>query len=291
MIPLAVLLVAGVGFGAFLVITALTTQPPAVESGWPEGPPGRRATARFRTAGIGRRAAFAAAGAMTLGLLTRWPVAALSGGVLGWFGIDLVGQKEARQAALERSEAVASWAEMLRDTLAGAHGLEQAIMTTAAVAPAAIRDDLLLLTARLPSEPLPSALRRLADQLADPTADLVVAALVIAAEGSPRDLGVLLGSLAEAARDEAAMRRRVEATRARARTTVQIVTGLTAILAAGLLVFSGGYLEPFGAPLGQVVLAFVAALFGLSLWWLARMANYQGPERFLTAAPGTGAPR
>jgi len=292
MIPLAVLLGAAVGFGAYLIITALTARPSDLESGWPEGQSYRRATAWFRTAGIGRRSALAAGGAMTLGLLTRWPVAALSGAALGWFGIDLFGQKGAREAALERSEAVACWAEMLRDTLAGAHGLEQAIMTTAAVAPTAIRDELLLLTARLPSEPLPNALRRLADELADPTADLVVAALVIAAEGSPRDLGVLLGSLAEAARDEAAMRRRVEATRARARTTVQIITGLTVILAAGLLVFSGGYLEPFGAPLGQVVLAFVAALFGLSLWWLARMARYQGPERFLTPAPApTGAQR
>ena len=81
------------------------------------------------------------------------------------------------------------------------------------------------------------------------------------------------------------MRRRVEATRARARATVQIVTGLTVLLAAGLLAFSGGYLDPFGDPLGQAVLAFVAGLFGTSLWWLARMARYQAPERFLGPAP------
>lgn len=282
MMPLAVLLGAGVGFGAFLVITGL--MPGSASPGTTDGDLGRSGTppgAAGRWPGLGRRAALSAAGALLLGLATRWPVAAISGAVLGWFFVDLAGQKGARDAALERSEAIAGWAEMLRDTMAGAHGLEQAIVTTAAVAPTAIRDDLLLLTARLPSEPLPGALRRLADELADPTADLVVAALIIAAEGSPRDLGVLLGSLADAARDEAAMRRRVEATRARARTTVQIVTGLTALLAAGLLAFSGGYLDPYGDPLGQVVLAFIAGLFGTSLWWLARMARYQAPERFL----------
>lgn len=294
MTALLVLLGAGAGFGVFLVLTSLTTRPtPVAEMARRRGT-GFRAPiegVHWRT-GFSRRAALAAAGALILGLATRWPVAAISGAVLGWFLVDLAGQKGAREAALERSEAIATWAEMLRDTLAGAHGLEQAIMSTAAVAPAAIRDDLLLLTARLPSEPLPNALRRLADELADPTADLVVAALVVAADGSPRDLGVVLGSLAGAARDEAAMRRRIEATRARARATVQIVTGLTAALTAGLLAFSRGYLDPFGDPLGQVVLAFVAGLFGTSLCWLARMARYQAPERFLTAAlPASGAMR
>lgn len=286
MTPLAVLFGAGVGFGAFLVITALMPRSASPDTtDWDRGGSVTPIGAAELWARLGRRAAPAATGALLLGLATRWPVAAITGAVLGWFFVDLAGQKGARDAALERSEAVAGWAEMLRDTLAGAHGLEQAIVTTAAVAPTAIRDDLLLLTARLPSEPLPGALRRLADELADPTADLVVAALIIAAEGSPRDLGVLLGSLADAARDEAAMRRRVEATRARARTTVQIVTGLTALLAAGLLAFSGGYLDPYGDPLGQAVLAFVAGLFGTSLWWLARMARYQAPERFLAPAP------
>lgn len=289
MTPLAVLLGAGVGCGAFLVVTGLMGRPAPAAGTLMEA--GGRSVLRMGDsrpwAGVQRRVVLAAGGALLLGLTTRWPVAAISGGVLGWFLVDLAGQKGAREAALERSEAVASWAEMLRDTLAAAHGLEQAIVTTAAVAPVAIRDDLLLLTARLPSERLPSALRRLADDLDDPTADLVVAALVIAAEGSPRDLGVLLGTLAEAARDEVAMRRRVEASRARARATVQMVTGLTAVMAAGLLIFSGGYLDPFGDPLGQMVLAFISGLFGTSLWWLARMARYQAPERFLAPAPPT----
>ena len=162
MTPLAVLLGAGVGFGAFLVVTAL--MPRSASADTTDGDRGGSVMligAAEVWARLGRRAGLAAAGALLLGLATRWPVAAISGAVLGWFLVDLAGQKGAREAALERSEAVAGWAEMLRDTLAGAHGLEQAIVTTAAVAPTAIRDDLLLLTARLPSEPLSGALRRL----------------------------------------------------------------------------------------------------------------------------------
>lgn len=295
MTALAVLLGAGIGFGAYLVLTGLMsggTDTPTPRQDLASPPLRRRDGLRPWVTGLQRRVGLSASGALLLGMATRWPVAAASGALLGWFLPDIAGQKAAREAALARSEAIASWAEMLRDTLAAAHGLEQAIVTTAAVAPAAIRDELLLLTSRLPGERLPAALRRLADDLADPTADLVVAALVIAAEGSPRDLGVLLGGLADAARDEVAMRRRVEATRARARTTVQIVTGLTAAMAGGLLVFSGGYLDPFGDALGQVVLAFVAGLFGTSLWWLARMAQYKAPERFLAPAPsGSGGTR
>ncbi|MGH8991783.1 MAG: type II secretion system F family protein, partial [Acidimicrobiia bacterium] len=108
------------------------------------------------------------------------------------------------------------------------------------------------------------------------------------AEGSARELGALLGSLAAAARDEAAMRRRLEATRARARATVQIVTGLTAAMVTGLLLFDRDYLSPYDDPLGQTVLALVASFFGLGLWWLARMGRIPAPERFLAAAPKGG---
>ncbi len=111
-----------------------------------------------------------------------------------------------------------------------AAGLEQAIIATAPVAPLPIRAEVVTLAVRLEGERLAPALRAFADEVADPTGDLVVAALVLAAEHQAQRLGELLGSLAAAARDQATMRLRVEAGRARTRTSVKVVVGVTATL-------------------------------------------------------------
>lgn len=282
MTAISLILGAGVGFGLFLVI-----------SGWTGATIPRPAISKLnlRWEGTQRRVALALAGAATLGLLSRWPVALVGGALLGASLPSIVGGKAARERAIARNDAVATWAELLRDSLSGAHGLEEVIITTAPIAPLAIRDDVLRLAGRIGHERIGTALRGFAEDLGDPTADLVVAALILAAEGSSRELGALLGSLAEAARDEAAMRRRVEASRARARSTVQIVTGLTSVMVTGLLLFDRQYLKPYDDPTGQAVLALVAGLFGIGLWWLARMSQIPAPERFLAATPDTTVPQ
>jgi Flp pilus assembly protein TadB len=274
----ALLLGAGVGLGFYLAWSALVHPAP--------GNRGRRTRAEVRS--WQPRALTAAAAALVLGAITRWPALAAAGAGLGWFARDLFGGRAAREAAVARSDAIATWAEMLRDTLSGAHGLEEVIVTTAPIAPVPIRDHVVALADRLAHERLAPALRRLADDLADPTADLVVATLVLAAETSGRDLSEVLGALAMAARDEAAMHRRVDAARARARATVQIVSGLTLVMMVALLLFSRSYLAPYDDALGQAVLALIAGLFGLGLWWLGRMGRLVTPERFLNPDPAGG---
>jgi hypothetical protein len=236
-------------------------------------------------AGATRRLAVAVAAAVVVGALTRWPVAAVAVGAAGWWWPELFGGRAARDRATARTEAIASWTEALRDTISGAHGLEEAVLTTAAVAPAAIRAEVSALALRLEQEPLDVALRAFAVDLAHPTGDLVVAALTLAARGSAGDLVELLGTLAVAARDEAAMRLRVEAARARLRTAVQVITGCTATTAVGLILLNRSYLAVYATPTGQVVLAGVALVWGVALRWLAQMSEYVTPERFLTLAP------
>ncbi|MGH8921927.1 MAG: type II secretion system F family protein, partial [Actinomycetes bacterium] len=87
-------------------------------------------------------------------ILTRWAVAAVALGALGWCWTGLFGGRRAREQGIARTEAVASWTEMLRDTIAGSHGLEEAVITSAEVAPAAIRPEVTALAARLQGEPL-----------------------------------------------------------------------------------------------------------------------------------------
>ena len=267
----AALLGAGVAAGVLMVTSGLG----------PSGKPAR--LLRLPThRGAGERVAPAVGAAVVVGALTRWPVAAIAVGVGAWYWPELFGGRAARERATTRTEAIAAWTEMLRDTISGAHGLEEAVLTTAAVAPAAIRAEVSSLAVRLEQEPLDVALRAFAVELAHPTGDLVVAALTLAARGSAGELVELLGTLAVAARDEAAMRLRVEAARARLRTAVRVIAACTATTAVGLILLNRSYLAVYAAPTGQVVLAFVAIAWGIALRWLAGMSEYIAPERFLT---------
>lgn len=216
-------------------------------------------------------------------LLTGWPVAAISLGALGWYWTELFGTRKSREIAIGRTEAIASWTEMLRDTMAGAHGLEEAIATTAAVAPEPIGAEVIALAIRIEREPLDYALQAFADELQHPTADLVVTALNLAASGSVGDLAELLGTLAIAARDESAMRMRVEAARARLRTAVRVIAAVTAVTVLGLVLLNRSYLDAYRGAGGQLVLALVAGMWGVGLWWLSRMSRFMAPERFFVA--------
>lgn len=228
-----------------------------------------------------RRLSLAVGAGMAGLILTRWPVAALAATALGWFATDLFGGKGVRERAIARTEAIASWTEMLRDTLSGAHGLEEAIVTSAEVAPAAIRPEVTALAVRLEREPLDRALRSFAEDLAHPSGDLVVTALTLAARGAVGDLNDLLGTLAVSAREEAAMRLRVDAARARLRTAVRVIASVTAATALGLILLNRPYLDVYGEPIGQLVLGVVVATWAGALWWLDRMSHFLTPERFL----------
>ncbi len=227
------------------------------------------------------RVALAVGAAVVVGAATGWPVGAVLAGLAGWGAPGLLGGTRARQAAVGRIEAVAGWAEMLRDTMAGSAGLEQAIIATAPLAPLPIRTEVVRLAVRLEGERLAPALRAFADEVADPTCDLVVAALVLAAEHQAQRLGELLGTLAQAARDQATMRLRVEAGRARTRTSVRVIVGATGALVLGLAVLNRGYLAPYDSALGQLVLLLVGVMFAVAFVWLARMTRPQQAARFL----------
>lgn len=76
---------------------------------------------------------------MLVGVLTGWPAGGLLA-ALAVFGLPaLLGPDRQHQRALARVEAVAGWAELLRDTLAAAARVQQTIIATAATAPEPIR--------------------------------------------------------------------------------------------------------------------------------------------------------
>lgn len=220
---------------------------------------------------------------LAVGAITGWVVGAILT-VVAVVGLPrILGSNVDHKLHLERIEAIAGWTEMLRDTLVAAAGLEQAILATAPACPAAIREEITELAVRLErGERLAPSLRNLAEQLRDPTADLVISALVLAAEHQARQLADLLGELASEAREQASMRMRVEAGRARTKTSVRVIVITTLSFAVGLVLLNRGYLAPYDTAFGQIMLLIVGVLFAAAFAWLARIARMREAERFLT---------
>lgn len=215
-------------------------------------------------------------------LVTGWPMAFLLGGA-AVFGLKGLGSSRSN-SSIARLEAIASWSEMLRDTLAGASGLSQAILATAANPPSALRQPIESLATRVKSGvALESALRDLADEIADPAADIVVASLVMATQERAQRLGDLLGALAGAIREEISMRLDVEASRTSARTAVRMITGFSLGLFVLMALFAKSYLAPYHGAAGQFALAFVGLLFALGLFLMATMVRTRPLPRLLVA--------
>jgi hypothetical protein len=211
---------------------------------------------------------------------TGWPVAGF-GAALGMLvGPAAVGGTARRAEEAATADAIATWADMIRDTMAGASGLEESLIQTATVAPTAIKRQLQSFALRLRHQPLDAALDDLARDLDHSSADLVVASLAAAARLEARDLGPLLARLAEAIRGDVRMRSRIEIGRARIRTSARIAVATTVATVVFLYVFAGHLLEPYDTAAGQGWLLVVLAVFFGAGVMLHHYSRLETPERF-----------
>jgi tight adherence protein B len=234
------------------------------------------------------RGALIAVGFTVGWLVTGWPAAGVLAAAGAGIAPMLIGTRKRRDELLARTEALAVWAEMLRDTISSHAGLREAIAVTARVAPAPIRTEVQALSVRAERDALPVALRRFAVDVADPVADLVVAALVIAAERQAQRLAELLSQIAAAAREQAAMRQRVETGRARTYASSKALVAITAGLVVGLLVFSPKFMAPYDTLTGQIVLTVVGAVFAGALWGLVVLGRPADSPRLLSGVETGG---
>jgi len=278
-LPLFLTAGAATGLGVSVLIVALQGTDPATA-----GPRKQR----FSRKAIERQTGLVVAAVLVFVLtlvVTRWIVLAIALALLVLLWKRMFGGGREERLAITRVEGLAAWTESLRDTIAGAVGLEQAIPATAVNAAPSIRPSLNLFVDRLRvREPLPDALMKFADDLDDPSADLIVAALILNSRLRGPGLRDVLTALADSARDELDVRRRVEGSRRSTRRSVQIVVIVIGVMSGALVLFNQSYVQPYASVEGQIVLAVVLAIFALSIFWLRRLSGVVTPERFLTGA-------
>ncbi len=228
------------------------------------------------------RVCLVAAATLAAWAVTGWPAAGLIAGAAAGVIPQLFGIGRHRKELNQRTEALASWAEMLRDSISSHAGLREAISVTSRVAPIPIRSEVQELAVRAEREPLPDALRRFGSQVDDPLADLIVAAMIIAAERQAQRLADLLTQIASAAREMSGMRLRVETGRARTYTSSKVLVMFTLGLAVTLLLFAPEFMTPFDTAMGQVVMVGIGALFCAALWSLVVLGRPATTPRLFT---------
>ncbi|MBA0049769.1 type II secretion protein F [Streptomyces sp. AJS327] len=291
-VPAATLLGFLFGGGAVMLVAGLWSGPRGHDStpaviGWLRTtavriPRGWRSRPRLVSAMLG--------GVIT-GAVTGWPVAA----ILTAIGLltlpETLGPDRGARRRTERLEALAGWSEMLRDTLSAAAGLEQTILATADIAPAALKNELTqLATAVREGCGLVDALEDFAQAVDDPIADVVITALMMAAHQQGSGLAALLGHLAESVREQVAARQKIDASRASIRTGVRVTIGVTLAMVTGLLVFNRPYLDPFNTVIGQSVLAVAGLLLAASFAWLHTLSQLAPEPRLLDVTAGARVP-
>lgn len=211
---------------------------------------------------------------------TGWPVAGIAVAI-AVIALPRVLSGRAAKRRVARLEAMAIWTRQLADALTAGTGIEDALLATADDPPQAIATEVQALHRRLEFRtPTEDALRAFADDVRHPVGDTIAAALIIASTVRGRGLHGVLTALADTIAREVTNQREIDAERAAHRTTMYWVVAALAVY-TGFALVNRAYVAPFSTLTGQMMLAFVAIMYGATLWWLHRLASSNPGRRFL----------
>lgn len=212
--------------------------------------------------------------------VTGWPLLAVLVPAVGYGLPVILSAPPNRDLAL--LEALDRWVRTLGSLLPTGRSILDAVRVSIRQAPALLAPHLRLLVARLDDRwTIEQALFALADDLENPDADAVVAALALAAERGGTGAGATLTALADNLQDRLHALREIETERAKPRFVVRQVTLITVVVLGLALLFGGDFFAPYGTDLGQVLLAALVAAYLGSLLFLRRMTLPRPRQRIL----------
>lgn len=198
-------------------------------------------------------------------------------------GVPFLLLSPTNRADIDRLSAMAQWSRALAGVLTVGVGLEQAIKRTGTSVPSPIRADVHRLIARINAGTgTQAALRRFADDLDDPTGDLVVTHLLLAADKRGPGLAGVLRDTAASVEADVDGRLKIEAERARPRATARWIT-LIAVGTMTFLVLSGDHMRPLvETAAGSLIFAVLVTAMAALLVWMRQMTVGAPPARLLT---------
>lgn len=184
---------------------------------------------------------------------------------------------------IELLQALDRWVRSIAATLPTGRSVAEAVRLSVRQAPALLAEPLAVTVLRMDDRwSTQDALRALADDLASPDADAIVAALVLAADRGGTGVSATLTALSESIHDRLRALREIETERSKPRVVVRQVTVITLVFLGGSLLMGRDFFEPYGTALGQIILAGLIAAYVGSLVTLRRMTLPRGRERILS---------
>jgi len=200
---------------------------------------------------------------------------------LAVIGIPILLSTPQSANSIDRLEAIEAWTRSLSGLITAGVGLEQALTVSLSNSPVAIKPQVANLVARINARwSTTRALQVFADELNDPTADLVTAHLILASRVRGAGLANALDDLAQIVFEEVRHRREIETDREKPRTTARSVT-LVTLLALGGLAVSGDFLDGYADFTGQLLLTLYVGAYVAALIWMRRMSVGKPAPRIL----------
>lgn len=196
--------------------------------------------------------------------------------------------RSSEKAPIERLNALEEWTRSLSAVLGAQAGLEGAIITSRTSVGDPIKREVSRLAARLQAGvPTKAALESFADDLDDPTGDVLAGSLLLGSFRRGPGLAKVLDGAAEMISDDVAARREIEADRAKPRANARIITVIAVVVLLLLFVANPTYVEPYKTLFGQVILSTLTAMFLASLWWMNIASRSPKNRRILRTTGGT----
>lgn len=217
---------------------------------------------------------------IVLWLVTGWFVLVLAVPVAA-IGVPVLLGRGNEAEELARLEALETWTRSLAGLTVTGYSLEQTIAASLNSTPEAIRPHVATLVARLNARWVTKdALQMFADELNDPTGDLIVAHLLLAEKARGAGLANSLDDLAEIIMEDVKVRRQIETDRSKPRSSVRIIT-ITTLALLALIPFIGQFMAPYRTVPGQVALSVWLIVYVALLIWLKRITIVKQPPRIL----------
>lgn len=273
MTPLAVVCGALLAGGIVMLVAGFSTEPAQKST--------RLSTPlRGIDGAVVRMAALGLAAGVGVFALTGWLVLLVAVPVLVvgvWY---LLGTPPRRD--IELLQALDRWVHTLAATIPTGASVADALRISRRTAPPVLARPLDLATRRLDERwSVREALVAMADELASPDADAVIAALVLAAERGGTGATATLQALAASMGDRLRAAREIDTEQAKPRIVVRQVTVITLVVLGVAVVVGRSFFAPYGTPVGQVVLGMLLTAYLGSLLVLRRLTTPRHRDRIL----------